>query len=110
MLLTRATGMLFQKDSARYLITHDRYDEAVSVLTHIRSLPAEHSFVAVELQEIVESFKAEQSAVSGASVLSLMKEVVVVTANRRRYILALILQVFQQMHVASTPLFGSLLG
>ncbi|KAK2768305.1 hypothetical protein FQN54_000158 [Arachnomyces sp. PD_36] len=90
-------GMLFQKDSARYLITHDRYDEAVEVLTRMRNLPAEHHFVAVELQEIVESVTAEQSAVSGASVFSLIKEVAVVPANRRRYILALILQVFQQM-------------
>lgn len=93
--------MFFQKDSARYLITHDRYEEAVTVLTNIRKLPAEHPFVAVELQEIVESVKAEQSAVAGASVFSLIKEVAVVPANRRRYILSLILQVFQQMYVVS---------
>ena len=79
------------------MITHDRYNEAVRVLTTIRNLPAEHPFVAVELQEIVESVQAEQSAVSGASVFSLMKEVVVVPANRRRYILSIFLQVFQQM-------------
>lgn len=85
-------GMLFQKESPRYLITHDRHDEAVTNLTYIRQLPADHPFVASELAEITESVLAERRAVAGASVFSLIKEIAVVPSNRRRYLLAIILQ------------------
>jgi sugar porter (SP) family MFS transporter len=90
-------GMLFQKESPRYLITHDRHDEAVTNLTYIRRLPADHPFVATELAEITESVLAEKRAVAGASVFSLIKEIAVVPSNRRRYGLAMILQIFQQL-------------
>jgi sugar porter (SP) family MFS transporter len=90
-------GMLFQKESPRYLITHDRYDEAVATLTYIRKLPADHAFVAVELAEITESVLAEKAAVGGSSVFSLIKEIVTIPSNRRKYLLAITLQIFQQM-------------
>lgn len=89
--------MLLQKETPRYMIVRDRYDDAVRVLTRVRNLPADHPFVAVELQEIIESVQAEKSAVAGASVFNLIKEIAVVPSNRRRYILAIILQIFQQM-------------
>jgi sugar porter (SP) family MFS transporter len=90
-------GMLFQRESPRYLITHDRHDEAVTNLTYIRKLPADHPFVATELAEITESVLAEKRAVAGASVFSLIKEIAVIPSNRRRYGLAIILQIFQQL-------------
>lgn len=91
-------GMLLQKESPRYLITHDRYEEAVANLTRIRGLPADHPFLATELQEIATSVQAEKEAVAGTSVLSLVKEIATVPSNRRRYFLAIILQIFQQMY------------
>jgi hypothetical protein len=90
-------GMLFQKESPRYLITHDRHDEAVATLTYIRKLPASRPFVATELAEIAESVQTEKRAVAGASVLSLIREIAVVPSNRRRYGLTMILQIFQQL-------------
>jgi hypothetical protein len=90
-------GMLFQRESPRYLITHDRLDEAIANLTYLRQLPADHEFVSTEIREISESVALEKSAIAGSSVWDLMKEIVLVPANRRRYILAIILQCFQQM-------------
>ncbi|KAJ5624277.1 quinate permease [Penicillium lagena] len=90
-------GMIFQRESPRYLISHDRSDEAIQNLTYYRQLPADHPFVAIEAAEITESVKAETAAVKGSSVFSLCKEVCTVPANRRRYILAFTLQIFQQM-------------
>ena len=90
-------GMMFQKESPRYLIAHDRHDEAVKTLTHVRQLPANHPFVAIELAEITESVLAEKAAVGGSSVVDLIKEIALIPANRRRYLLAIILQVCQQM-------------
>lgn len=90
-------GMIFQKESPRYLITKDRLEEATANLCRIRGLPAEHPFVATELREISQSVYAEKQAVRGASVLSLIREIFTVPSNRRRYILAIMLQIFQQM-------------
>jgi sugar porter (SP) family MFS transporter len=90
-------GMLFQKETPRYLVTHDRHEEALATLTYIRQLPADHPFVAVELAEITKSVMAEKAAVSGSSVFNLMKEIAVIPSNRRKYLLAIILQIFQQM-------------
>ena len=90
-------GMLFQKESPRYLITHDRHDEAMATLTYIRQLPASHPFVAIELAEITESVLAEKAAIGGSSVFSLIKEIATIPSNRRKYILAMLLQIFQQM-------------
>lgn len=90
-------GMVFQKESPRFLISHDRLDEAAAVLSRIRGLPATHPYVATELQEISDSVQIEKSAVAGSSVFSLIKEVATVPANRRRYLMAMILQIFQQM-------------
>lgn len=90
-------GMLFQQESPRYLILHDRLEEATHNLVRIRKLPLENPFVQTELHEITESVMAEKRAVGGASFLNLLKEVVFVTSNRRRYILAILLQIFQQM-------------
>lgn len=90
-------GMLFQKESPRYLVTHDRHEEALATLTYIRQLPADHNFVAVELAEITESVMAEKAAVGGTSTWSLVKEIATIPSNRRKYLLAMILQIFQQM-------------
>ncbi|KAL1844890.1 hypothetical protein VTK73DRAFT_1571 [Phialemonium thermophilum] len=90
-------GMLFQKESPRYLISHDRHDDAVANLTHLRRLPADHPFVATEIAEITQSVALERASVRGSSVFSLIKEIAVVPSNRRRYAMAMILQVFQQM-------------
>ena len=90
-------GMLFQRESPRYLIIHDRLEEATRNLVRIRKLPLEHSFVQTELHEITDSVMAEKRAVGAASFVNLLKEIVIVPSNRRRYILAIILQIFQQM-------------
>ena len=90
-------GMVFQKESPRYLITHDRLEEATANLCRIRGLPADHPFVATELREISRSIYAEKQAVGGASVWALIKEIWTVPSNRRRYVMAIILQIFQQM-------------
>ncbi|KAI1324437.1 H(+)/hexose cotransporter 1 [Xylariaceae sp. FL0255] len=75
-------GMLFQKESVRYLITHDRHEDAANNLT---------------LAEITASVSAKRAAVGDASVVGLIKEIFTVPSNRRRYILAIILQIFQQL-------------
>lgn len=90
-------GMLFQKESPRYLIAQGSHETAAQVLSRIRGLPASHPFVATELQEISDSVRIEKDAVAGSSVISLIKEVATVPSNRRRFLMAMILQIFQQM-------------
>lgn len=89
--------MVFQKESPRYLILKDKYEEATAALVRIRGLPADHPFVATELLEISHSVRLEKDSVKGASVISLLKETFTIPSNRRRYILAILLQIFQQM-------------
>lgn len=90
-------GMIFQKESPRYLVSRDRVEEAIEVITYTRQLAASHPFVAGEIAEITESVMAENAVLGGASVTSLIKEIFTIPANRRRYILAMTLQIFQQM-------------
>lgn len=90
-------GMLFQKESPRYLISRGRQEEAVEALTYIRQLPLDHPVVATEIAEITQSIIWEQSSLGGSSTVSLIKEIFVVPANRRRYAMAMLLQVWQQM-------------
>lgn len=90
-------GMLFQKESPRFLIAHDRHEEAAAVLSRIRNLPSSHPFVATELREMSDSVRIEKEAVAGKSWWSLIRETATVPSNRRRCVLATLLQIFQQM-------------
>ena len=88
-------GMIFQKESPRYLISHDRQDEAIQTLTYNRQLPANHPFVASEIAEITQSVMIEKAVVGESSIFSLIKDIFTIPANRWRYLLAIILQIFQ---------------
>lgn len=55
-------GMIFQKESPRYLITKDRYEEAAKTLETLRQLKADHPFIRTEMQEITESVMAGKAS------------------------------------------------
>ncbi|KIY45595.1 quinate permease [Fistulina hepatica ATCC 64428] len=91
------TGMLFQRETPRYLIIRGCQHEAIHILARLRGLPVDHPFVQSEISEISQSVEEEQKAVAGTSRRSLLKEMFVIPRNRRRLIFAAILQVYQQM-------------
>lgn len=90
-------GMLFQKESPRFLITNDRYQEGAATLSWARQLPAAHPFVAAELAEISAAVQSEANFMSGNTFGSKIKEIAFVPSVRRRYLLCITCQVFQQM-------------
>jgi hypothetical protein len=88
--------MIFQKGSPWYLISYDRQDETIQTLTYNRQLPANHPFVAAEIAEITQSVMIKKAAVEDHQ-SSVIKDIFTIPANRRRYLLAITVQIFQQM-------------
>jgi hypothetical protein len=67
----------------------------IGMIFQNRQLPANHPFVAAEIAEITQSVMIEKAVVGESSIFSLIKDIFTIPANRRRYLLAIILQIFQ---------------
>ncbi|KAK9465760.1 quinate permease [Lipomyces arxii] len=89
-------GMLFQKESPRFLVRKNKLDEAKSVLCRIRQLPEDHDYIKIEFAEMVTQVNEELEAVGTKSAFALMQEVYKTPSIRRRYLLSVSLQIFQQ--------------
>lgn len=89
--------MFFCPETPRFLAKQDRWEEARSVLSKLRALPADHPYVANEFTNIQLAIEAENRLLDGTSWLSLQKEMWLVPANRKRILISITLMVFQQM-------------
>ncbi|KAF7541310.1 hypothetical protein G7054_g676 [Neopestalotiopsis clavispora] len=89
-------GTFFAPESPRYLISRQKKEEALQVLARLRGLPAEHSYVQDEMRGIHDQFEHEMESVAGASVLDLVKETLMDTPNRRRFVLVFLTHLFSQ--------------
>lgn len=90
-------GMIFANESPRWLVSRDRLEDAIAVMTKLRRLPADHPYLATEIHEIREQVAAEKQAVSGSSYFMLLKELFTVPSNRRRLLMCTLLQVWSQL-------------
>ncbi|OJD36880.1 general substrate transporter [Diplodia corticola] len=90
-------SMWLCNESPRFLAKQDRWEEATSVLTRIRQLPASHPYVQAEISEIAEQLEHERRLIGGASLKDLQREMWLIPGNRKRALLTIGLMVCQQM-------------
>lgn len=89
-------GTFFTIESPRYLLSKNRRSKALMTLARLRGAPESHPYVRHEFEGIELQLNHEIEAVAGSSALDLMKETLVVTANRRRFVLVFLTHVFSQ--------------
>ncbi|KAM0754003.1 putative transporter [Meredithblackwellia eburnea MCA 4105] len=77
-------GSFFLHESPRYLVQKNRPQDALDSLVKLRNLPATHPYVAEEFALILENHQAEQEAVHGDGLFTLLKETFLVANYRRR--------------------------
>ncbi|KAL6231003.1 hypothetical protein BDW75DRAFT_54958 [Aspergillus navahoensis] len=113
-------GLIFllsflQLESPRFLVKRSRYDEALTNLSKIRGLPADHEYVLEELNGIRAAHEAEMEATLGLGWLGVLKEALLVPSNLYRLYLAAMVQILSQWSGAGSitvyaPDLFSLLG
>ncbi|KAL4998367.1 general substrate transporter [Aspergillus recurvatus] len=113
-------GLIFllsflQLESPRFLVKRSRYDEALTNLSKIRGLPADHEYVLEELNGIRAAHETEMEATLGLGWLGVLKEAVLVPSNLYRLYLAAMVQILSQWSGAGSitvyaPDLFSLLG
>ncbi|KAJ5378208.1 uncharacterized protein N7496_005617 [Penicillium cataractarum] len=86
----------FQYESPRYLIKSGQVDKAISNLSRIRNLPADHEYVVREIAAIQTAHQMEMEATMGAGPLGIIKETFMIPSNLYRIYLALMAQILSQ--------------
>ncbi|KAI6383087.1 hypothetical protein MCOR25_000275 [Pyricularia grisea] len=90
-------SMWMCKESPRWLARKDRWEEARSVLSHIRNLPSDHPYLQEEMAEIADQLEHERQLVGDASWFQLNKEIWRQSIHRKRAIISIVLMICQQM-------------
>ncbi|GKT52680.1 MFS quinate transporter [Colletotrichum tofieldiae] len=90
-------SMFLCNESPRHLAKQDKWEEALKVLSGIRSLPPDHPYVAAEFADIRTAIEEENAILDGATWMSLQREMWLVPSNRKRAIISILLMFFQQM-------------
>ncbi|KAI9375396.1 general substrate transporter [Aspergillus egyptiacus] len=90
-------GMFFCNESPRWLAKQDRWEETRAVLSRIRNLPSNHPYVEEEFQDIVRQLEYERQLVGGSSLIDLLKEMWLISGNRKRALISIFLMICQQM-------------
>lgn len=88
-------------ESPRYLMMRGKHDEAIKAITTLRQLPIEHPFVQEELAGIRDQLERESEASQGVSRMGKVRELVMIPANRYRFMLGLLSQLLGQWSGAS---------
>ncbi|EFY98133.2 galactose-proton symporter [Metarhizium robertsii ARSEF 23] len=91
------TGMLISPESPRWTARKDKWEETSQILVRLRGLPADSEYVSGEIQEMVDQLENERRVMGDASFKSLMKEMWLVPANRRRAVISIVLMICQQL-------------
>jgi sugar porter (SP) family MFS transporter len=89
--------MLLNKESPRFLAKQDRWEEATSVLSRIRGLPADHHYVQGELRDMSEQLEHERILIGGSGLKDLLREMFTIPGNRKRALISIGLMICQQM-------------
>ncbi|KAH8652239.1 quinate permease [Xylariales sp. PMI_506] len=86
----------FQYESPRYLVKKGKVDEAITVMSHLRHLPADDPYVIGEVMTIQNVYEQELEATRGASWLGMLKEMFLMPSNLYRLYLAFMVQLLSQ--------------
>lgn len=84
-------GLLFLKESPRWLMKQDRHEDALTSLAYIRNEPEDSPSVQKELAEIKAAIQEETAATQGVTWKECLQK-----ANRYRIFLAFVLMFWQQ--------------
>ncbi|KHN95692.1 General substrate transporter [Metarhizium album ARSEF 1941] len=90
-------GMLVSPESPRWTARKDRWEETSHILVTLRGLPTDSAYVSGEMQEMVRQLENERRLMGDATFKSLMKEMWLVPANRRRTVISIVLMICQQL-------------
>jgi hypothetical protein len=91
----------FVPETPRYLVMSGKHEEALKNLCKLRQLPADHPFVQDELLDVTEQLEREQEATMGTSRWGKFRELVMIPANRYRFMLGIMSQILGQWSGAS---------
>ncbi|KAJ5152573.1 uncharacterized protein N7482_009051 [Penicillium canariense] len=94
-------GLIFllsflQYESPRYLIKQGQVEKAISNLSHLRNLPADHEYVVREIDAIQTAHQIEMEATMGSGPMGILKETFMIPSNLYRVYLALMAQIMSQ--------------
>ncbi|KAG6128066.1 hypothetical protein E4U12_005446 [Claviceps purpurea] len=81
----------------RWCAQKDDWEGTTRVLVKLRGLPAESEYVAREIQEMADQLAQERRLMGDANFKSLMRELWLVPANRKRAIITVVLMICQQL-------------
>ncbi|KAG6288085.1 hypothetical protein E4U09_005753 [Claviceps aff. purpurea] len=95
-------GMLMSPERSiplnpRWCAQKDDWEGTTRVLVKLRGLPAESEYVAREIQEMADQLAQEHRLMGDANLRSLMRELWLVPANRKRAIITVVLMICQQL-------------
>ncbi|KAG6038356.1 hypothetical protein E4U41_004270 [Claviceps citrina] len=90
-------GMLSSPESPRWCAQKDDWEGTTRVLVKLRGLPPESEYVSREMQEMASQLDHERRLMGDANFRSLMREMWLVPANRRRAFMTMVLMICQQL-------------
>ena len=80
-------GIFFTPESPRWLLSRNRREESLQILSKIRKLSTDHPIVVAEFAGMDTQLMNEIESVAGASQWDLLKETFIPVENRRRFFL-----------------------
>ncbi|KXX78528.1 Quinate permease [Madurella mycetomatis] len=89
--------MFMVPESPRWTAKQDNWEETTKIIVRLRGLPAEHTYVQTEIQDMAQQLENEKRLIGDASTKTLLKEMWVIPGNRKRAIISVMLMIWQQM-------------
>jgi len=89
--------MFLVPESPRWTAKQDNWEETTRIISKLRALPVDHSYVRNEIQEMADQLENERALMGDATTKSLLKEMWTIPGNRKRSIITIMLMIWQQM-------------
>nr|AHA12287.1 DEHU transporter 1 [Asteromyces cruciatus] len=90
-------GISLCGESPRFLAKQDNWEAASAVLSKLRNLPADHTYIAQELQDMADQLEKERGHSDNNSFWGLHRDMWTVPTNRKRALISIGLMICQQM-------------